>query len=90
MKAGADMYVSPRGLLVPRLAAAARMALGAFFPPIYNAMMSGMHKVMSFFFFKNIPNNWPTWADGLKICGVFGVFPIELSAHILTLCVPSP
>ena len=34
MKAGADMYVSPRGLLVPRLAAAARMALGAFCRPV--------------------------------------------------------
>ena len=34
MKAGADMYVSPHGLLVPRLAAAARMALGAFCRPV--------------------------------------------------------
>ena len=31
-------------------------------------------------FFKNIPNNWPIWADGEKNCGLF---PIELS------CVPS-
>ena len=23
-------------------------------------------------------------------CGVFGVFPVELSAHILSLCVPDP
>ena len=39
MKAGADMYVSPRGLLEPRLAAAARMALGAFFPLIDNGLL---------------------------------------------------
>ena len=27
---------------------------------------------------------------GQKSCGVFGVFPVEISAHILSLCVPSP
>ena len=26
---------------------------------------------------------------GQMICVVFGVFPVELSAHILSLCVPS-
>jgi hypothetical protein len=30
------------------------------------------------FFFKNIPNKWPIWADGPKILGVFVVFPVVL------------
>ena len=41
-------------------------------------------------FFKNIPNNWPIWADGPNDSGVFGVLSGELLAHILSLCVPSP
>ena len=41
-------------------------------------------------FFKNIPNNLLIWQMGRMNCGVFGVFPVEISAHILSLCVPSP
>ena len=42
-------------------------------------------------FFKNITNNWPIWADGSnELWCILGVFPVELSVHILSLCVPSP
>ena len=45
--------------------------------------------VMRSFFQKNIPSNWPVWADGQNRLRVFGVFPSKLSAHILSLRVPS-
>ena len=40
---------------------------------------------------KNITNNWRIWKDGPKInSGEFGVFLAQLSAYILSMCVPSP
>ena len=30
------------------------------------------------------------WQMGLINYGIFGVFPVKLSAHILSFCVPSP
>ena len=42
-------------------------------------------------FFKNIPNNWLIWADEPnKLEGIWGIFPVKLSAHNLSLCVSSP